>query len=111
VCALSDAIRERASLQSEERRWDDWKRSQRRSDPPTRRCNLRCNTVTRALDAGDCELSIDSLERFLVDVAQEGFNGVGISGGEPLIYRDLPRLLSFARSIGLQTSVTTTDCC
>ncbi|MES1179154.1 MAG: radical SAM protein [Myxococcales bacterium] len=75
---------------------------------PTRRCNLRCqHCYSSSGPAESAELSVDSLERFLGDAAEEGFNCVGISGGEPLVYRELPRLLSFARGIGLQTSVTT----
>jgi MoaA/NifB/PqqE/SkfB family radical SAM enzyme len=75
---------------------------------PTRRCNLRCqHCYSTSGPRETAQLSVESLERFLGDAVHEGFNSVAISGGEPLIYRDLPRLLSSARGLGFQTSVTT----
>jgi len=75
---------------------------------PTRRCNLRCKHCYSSSGPSEkAMVPIGSLERFLADAVEEGFNGVGISGGEPLIYPDLARLLAFARSLGMQTSVTT----
>ena len=75
---------------------------------PTRRCNLRCaHCYSSSGPRETSALAIDTLERFLADAVLEGFNGVAVSGGEPLVYRELPRLLAFARSVGLQTSITT----
>lgn len=75
---------------------------------PTLRCNLRCQHCYSAsgpeLSGG---LAIESLERLLAGVAAEGFNAVSVSGGEPLMYGPLPRLLQSARALGLVTSVTT----
>ena len=75
---------------------------------PTLRCNLRCqhcySTSGPELTGG---LAIEDLERLLVEIAAEGFNAVSVSGGEPLMYEPLPRLLRSAGALGLVTSVTT----
>ncbi len=75
---------------------------------PTLRCNLRCKhcySSSGTEEAG--ELPVAALEEFLAEVGEEGFNAVGISGGEPLTHRPLPRLLASARRLGLYASVTT----
>ncbi|HEY2357265.1 MAG TPA: radical SAM protein [Phenylobacterium sp.] len=75
---------------------------------PTLRCNLRCqhcySTSGPELAGG---LAIEDLERLLGEIAAEGFNAVSVSGGEPLMYEPLPRLLRSAGALGLITSVTT----
>ena len=74
---------------------------------PTRRCNLRCqHCYSTSGPEQTGELAVEPLEQFLADAAREGFNAVGFSGGEPLVYRDLPRLLASARELGFYTSVT-----
>ena len=75
---------------------------------PTRRCNLRCKhcySTSGPEIAG--ELRIDAIERLLEEAVPEGFNAIALSGGEPLVYRSLPRLLETARRLRLFTSVTT----
>jgi MoaA/NifB/PqqE/SkfB family radical SAM enzyme len=47
------------------------------------------------------------LQAVLLDAGREGYNAVGISGGEPLLYPELEALLGAARSAGLVTTVTT----
>jgi MoaA/NifB/PqqE/SkfB family radical SAM enzyme len=47
------------------------------------------------------------LELLLVDAAGLGYHAVGISGGEPLLYRPLVSLLGTAKRAGLRTSLTT----
>jgi MoaA/NifB/PqqE/SkfB family radical SAM enzyme len=75
---------------------------------PTLRCNLRCqhcySTSGPELSGG---LEVGELERLLPDLAAEGFNAISVSGGEPLMYPDLPRLLKAAAGLGLITSLTT----
>jgi MoaA/NifB/PqqE/SkfB family radical SAM enzyme len=75
---------------------------------PTLRCNLRCQHCYSAsgpeLGGG---LAIEALERLLPELAAEGFNAVSVSGGEPLMYDDLPRLLRAAAGLDLVTSLTT----
>jgi MoaA/NifB/PqqE/SkfB family radical SAM enzyme len=75
---------------------------------PTRRCNLRCQhcySTSGPELAG--ELPVELIETFLEEAVSEGFNVVGVSGGEPLTYGPLPRLVACARALGYYTSVTT----
>lgn len=75
---------------------------------PTLRCNLRCRHCYSVSGPEQTrELPVEALEVLLGEVVEEGFNAVGVSGGEPLTYRPLPRLLASARSQGLFTTVTT----
>jgi MoaA/NifB/PqqE/SkfB family radical SAM enzyme len=75
---------------------------------PTLRCNLRCHhcysTSGPELSGG---LEIEDLERLVPELVAEGFNGLGVSGGEPLMYPGLSRLLEAAAAAGLATAVTT----
>lgn len=52
-------------------------------------------------------LGIDALLAMLPDARALGFNAIAISGGEPLVYRPLPRLLAAANALGFLTSITT----
>jgi len=75
---------------------------------PTRRCNLRCqHCYSVSGPEYSAELPLESLERFLGEAVREGYNAVGLSGGEPLTYRPLARLLESARKLGFYTTVTT----
>ncbi|MGB3838784.1 MAG: hypothetical protein ABS82_07625 [Rhodanobacter sp. SCN 67-45] len=74
---------------------------------PTLRCNLRCrHCYSTSGPEQRGELDVELLERFLADAAGEGYNAIGMSGGEPLTWKPLPRLLACARSLGFATSVT-----
>jgi MoaA/NifB/PqqE/SkfB family radical SAM enzyme len=74
----------------------------------SRRCNLEClhcysSSGPRFRD----ELTEEMLCSAVTDAAAEGYNVVGISGGEPLMYRPLRQVLLHARALGLITTVTT----
>lgn len=74
---------------------------------PTLRCNLRCrHCYSTSGPEHKSELPLDVLERFLADAAGEGYNAIGLSGGEPLTWKPLPQLLASARALGFTTSVT-----
>ena len=75
---------------------------------PTLQCNLRCLHCYSSSGPGvqqtlDTELALD----VVTDAAQIGYNILSISGGEPLVYRDLLRILSHARSCGMKTQIVT----
>jgi MoaA/NifB/PqqE/SkfB family radical SAM enzyme len=53
------------------------------------------------------ETPVSLLLHAISDAAAEGFDTLGVSGGEPLLYRDLRQLLQLAGSLGLITTVTT----
>lgn len=75
---------------------------------PTRRCNLRCrHCYSTSGPEHDADLPVEAIESLLAEAAPEGYNAIGLSGGEPLTYRPLPRLLETARALGYVTTVTT----
>jgi Fe-coproporphyrin III synthase len=74
---------------------------------PTRRCNLRClHCYSQSGPYVSSMTELEVLQHLVVDAADLGFEVVGISGGEPLLYRDLVRLLATAKQAGLRTTVT-----
>lgn len=74
---------------------------------PSLLCNLSCRhcySTSGPRQRG--ALPIDMVLRCLEDCAELGYRVVAVSGGEPLLYPDLARLLRGARELGLRTSVT-----
>lgn len=75
---------------------------------PSLRCNLRCaHCYSSSGPEAATALPVEAIERMLAEAAGEEFNAVALSGGEPLLYRDLPRLLETARSLGYLATLTT----
>lgn len=67
----------------------------------TERCNLRCRMCDvwqRADPRG--ELSSAELERLLADVRALGVRGIAITGGEPLLRRDILQFVACAKALG-----------
>jgi Fe-coproporphyrin III synthase len=74
---------------------------------PTRRCNLRClHCYSESSPGKHAELDVDVLTACIADAAAQGYNILGMSGGEPLMYGPLPELLLQARACGMRTTVT-----
>jgi len=74
---------------------------------PTRRCNLRClHCYSFSGPEKRDQLDSSVFERALTDAYAEGYRVASFSGGEPLLYKDLPRLLRHAKSCGMRTTVT-----
>jgi GTP 3',8-cyclase len=79
----------------------------------TDRCNLRCTYCmpeeVTFLDRGEL-LTFEEITRFVAIVAPLGINKIRLTGGEPLLRRDLPRLVAMLaavpgiRDIGLTTN-------
>lgn len=75
---------------------------------PLRTCNLRCLHCYSESAPGQHErLSAEVVWQAISAAAAEGFDVVGFSGGEPLLYEPLGELLTAARGLGLRLSVTT----
>ncbi|MGB7623083.1 MAG: radical SAM protein, partial [Terriglobia bacterium] len=75
---------------------------------PLLKCNLRClHCYSISSPEQPQALSVDRILPALELLRREGFNAVGISGGEPLLYAGLPGLLEHARKLGMITTVTT----
>ena len=75
---------------------------------PSLRCNLRCaHCYSTSSPEVSRALPVEQIEQLLAEAADEGFNAIGVSGGEPLLYEPLPRLLRTAHALGYTASVTT----
>ena len=75
---------------------------------PTLTCNLRCThcySASGPAERGALDLAL--LRDALTDLQGMGYEVVAISGGEPLVYRDLEPLLAHAKDLGMRTLVTT----
>jgi pyrroloquinoline quinone biosynthesis protein E len=75
----------------------------------THRCPLHCPYCSNPLalvSRGD-ELATEDWLRVLDEAAQLGVLQVGFSGGEPLLYPELPTLVAAARRAGLYTNLIT----
>lgn len=75
---------------------------------PTRRCNLTCqHCYSLSGPAVDASLPEQLVRDLVADVAVAGYEVLGVSGGEPLLYKGLERILTDAKRAGLTTTVTT----
>jgi MoaA/NifB/PqqE/SkfB family radical SAM enzyme len=74
---------------------------------PTRRCNLRClHCYSSSGPEQRDQLPVETFERAIVDARSEGYRVASFSGGEPTLYKGLPRLLRAAQASGMRTTVT-----
>jgi sulfatase maturation enzyme AslB (radical SAM superfamily) len=74
---------------------------------PTRRCNLRClHCYSASGPEVREEIPLAPLLATVESAAIEGYNVLGCSGGEPVLYSHLAELLSHARALGMITTVT-----
>lgn len=75
---------------------------------PSLRCNLSCRHCYSSSGPGaTAQLDEHVLVDALSDAAEMGYEVASFSGGEPLLYPSLERLLVHARDCGLRTAVTT----
>ncbi|MFP4654262.1 MAG: 12,18-didecarboxysiroheme deacetylase [Methanohalobium sp.] len=75
----------------------------------TRRCNLKCvhcYARSQDIDYSD-ELTTQQGKELINDLAEFGSPVILFSGGEPLIRRDLPELVRYARSKGMRAVIST----
>jgi MoaA/NifB/PqqE/SkfB family radical SAM enzyme len=75
----------------------------------TARCNARCGFCAWNPEFYDPkeQLSTESIEQLYTDARQEGFVGLSIWGGEPLLHPDFERIARHARDVGLVTNMVT----
>jgi MoaA/NifB/PqqE/SkfB family radical SAM enzyme len=75
---------------------------------PSLRCNLSCpHCYSSSGPRNRAELSEAALRDAIADAAAMGYAVLSVSGGEPLMFRRLDRVLAHAKSLGLRTTVTT----
>jgi radical SAM protein with 4Fe4S-binding SPASM domain len=71
----------------------------------TNRCNSRCKMCDIPIEKTE-ELDTPSWKHIIRDLPSCGAKTLVFSGGEPLLREDLFELLSFAKSVGLNTCIT-----
>ena len=75
---------------------------------PSRRCNLKClHCYSESGPAVSEQLDVEVLSRVVDDAAKLGYSVLSVSGGEPLLYPALAKLLRSSHRAGLATTVTT----
>lgn len=74
----------------------------------TAACNLRCAGCRYGRDfmVGE-HLDLATVQRCLDDAAAAGVAAARFYGGEPLLHRELPRMIAHARTLGMDAYVTT----
>jgi len=74
----------------------------------SRKCNLSCpHCYSESSPSAADELPVEVVCELIEDAAELGYRGIAFSGGEPLVYPGLVQVLSYAKALGLNTSVTT----
>jgi Fe-coproporphyrin III synthase len=75
---------------------------------PTLRCNLACaHCYSSSAPGGKDGLSAEDLKPFLAAAREQGYDVVSLSGGEPFLYRDLEKLVDFAKSLDFKVNTAT----
>ncbi len=73
----------------------------------TDNCNMRCIMCSQWKENKKGELSTAEWEDVLKQLAHLGVRDVCFGGGEPLLVRDLDKLIRTGRSLGLEVGITT----
>ncbi|HET9726254.1 MAG TPA: pyrroloquinoline quinone biosynthesis protein PqqE [Gemmatimonadales bacterium] len=75
----------------------------------THRCPLHCPYCSNPLDLlrAESEIGTEDWKRVLTQARELGVLQLGLSGGEPMIRKDLEELAAHARSLGLYTTLVT----
>ena len=75
----------------------------------THRCPLRCPYCSNPLDLvrANAELTTDDWKRVFTEARALGVLQLGLSGGEPMIRKDLEDLAAHARGLGLYSTLVT----
>ena len=74
----------------------------------TRTCNLEClHCYSSSGPAVREQLEVGRLVRFISEAAEQGYQVLALSGGEPLVYPDLLEVVRTAKDLGFLVSITT----
>jgi PqqA peptide cyclase len=75
----------------------------------THRCPLHCPYCSNPLDLirAEGELRTEDWKRVFTEARELGVLQLGLSGGEPLVRKDLEELAAHARKVGLYTTLVT----
>ncbi|MCC7494399.1 MAG: radical SAM protein [Fimbriimonadaceae bacterium] len=75
---------------------------------PHSQCNCRCLMCEIWQATTTAQLSVADLSAWLVELRELGVQQVLLSGGEPLLHRQLPEFLALLRAAGLRTMLLST---
>ena len=73
----------------------------------TRRCNLACEHCGASKEHYAAELNTAQMRTILAQLAAMGVKSLAVTGGEPLLRRDLLDVLDYARQLGLKSGIAT----
>jgi MoaA/NifB/PqqE/SkfB family radical SAM enzyme len=73
----------------------------------TTRCNFKCIHCLREYYKNQYDLSFDLLKKVLIDAKSKGFNHLGLTGGEPILYPNFNEFVEWIVNNGFTWSVTT----
>lgn len=68
-------------------------------------CYARFDDVIRDTKVSKLGLPTEQARKVVAELAALGFKKINFAGGEPLLRKDLPDLIRFAKSLGLVTSI------
>ena len=80
----------------------------------TYRCNSRCrycNVWREAVFQNRSELTREEAKKLIRQCFEAGVRYIDFTGGEPLLYENLPALLQYAKTLGIKTEVTVNGIC
>ena len=70
-------------------------------------CYARFDDVIRDTKVSALGLPTDQAKKVIFELFLLGFNKINFAGGEPILRKDLPELIKYAKSLGLTTSLVT----
>jgi len=70
-------------------------------------CYARFDDVIRDTKVSALGLHTDQAKKVILELVLLGFNKINFAGGEPILRKDLPELIKYAKSLGLTTSLVT----
>jgi MoaA/NifB/PqqE/SkfB family radical SAM enzyme len=73
----------------------------------TRRCNLACEHCGASKEKYTKELTTEQIKSFVKQLAEFKVKFFAVTGGEPLVRKDLFEILSFANGLGIRTGIAT----
>lgn len=71
----------------------------------TQRCNLRCSYCFGQYYSDNKELSYSQVTKILSELYSIGARRLGLTGGEPLLYKDIDELIKFAVELGFDVGL------
>jgi MoaA/NifB/PqqE/SkfB family radical SAM enzyme len=71
----------------------------------TEKCNLRCRYCFGQYYDQKTQLTLPQIKKILLDFYALGARRLALSGGEPLLYKDIDQVIKFASSLGFSIGI------